>query len=430
MDLVDRFKENLNTAPGESPLPPPTQTDEMTTTSSTWNTFVEAMENARKKASTLFVAPEPGSPGAAASSAPASPSAAPGGESAVAATMKTWWDEAATFFEETKISVEEKISEYTSPQEIQNDPLKHIRALLVSYTEALEQAKNEAFNLGMAAESLARLSAPVLGKALVEPFGESGMVTSQFAKYRDLQQQLLVPVLDEMRQGVEQVTTLANDEIVKIQGLQTRFKRRDRLHKSLSDMKARVDLKREKNSRRLAEGFQVDSKQMEELYELTRAMDSIDADFRSTSEQLVVKSAEVLKNRSRTFRDIFLKLVETQNAFVYRLGGSCSVPFQQLVEELRNEFPPADEMEEPGSLTWRSHHSDEFIPMKTAPSRRATMSFAESVEKQPAVAGLTSTAASALAGQGEATSPSRYAYKRDKTPTSPIRRAGTSAVLS
>ena len=428
MDLVDRFKETLNTPPGETPLPPPTVSDEMTTSSSTWNTFVESMENARKKATTYFTDSDPSSPKnpkPASHDDPNTPlqdGPAVAEESVVSTTVKQWWEEATTFFEETKITVEEKISELTSPVEIRNDPMKHIRALLVVYTEALEQSKNEAFNLGMAVESMARMSSPMLGKALAEPFGDTGMVTTQFSKYRELQQRLLVPVLDEVRLGVEQLTAMANDEIVKIQNLQTRFKRRDRLHKSLSDMKSRVELKREKNSRRLAEGFQVDSKQMEELYELTRAMDAIDSDFRSTSEQLVVKSAEVLKNRSRTFRDIFLKLGETQNAFVYRLGNSCSFPFQQFVEELRADFPPADEMEEPASLTWRSHASDEeYIPMKTAPSRRATMSFAE-----PAVAGLTTTATAALAQSD--TSPSRYSYKRP--PTSPVKRSGTSAVLN
>lgn len=438
MDLVDRFKQNLNTSPdAELPASGPLVLSEMTTTSTTWNTFLESMESARKKASDMFTKSSNGGEEISASKENVSSLPAPTEsekDSGLSITMKSWLTEASAFIEETRISVEEKITEMTGPVEMKNDPLKNLRLLLVSYTNALEQVKAEAFNFGLSAENMGRLGSQVLGRSLVEPFGESGTVTEQFAVYKDKHMKLIIPALDEVRGGVEVITQMVNDEIGRIQGLQTRFKRRDRLHQSLSDMKSRVNIKREKNNRRAAEGLQVDSKQMEELYELTRAMDAIDSDFRLTSEQLVGKCQEVLGNRSRTFHKILTKLVEVQNTYLYRLGSTCSIPFQELVEALHADVPSVDELEEVGSLTWRSDEKDanqqpEYMPMKMSPSRRATTTFTTDSLGDPVseIPGLSGSAAAALKTASNAP-PNRYSYSRGGG-GSPIRRAGTSALL-
>ena len=421
MDLVDRFKKNLQAptdAAAAPETPPPLVSDQMTTSSSTWATFIESMENAKQKASELFSPADPiavqVSKSVERETVPTSPS---GGDGAVAATVKSWWTDATAFFEETRITVEEKISEMTGPVEMKNDPLRNLRILLVAYTNTLEQLKAEAFNFSMGAESMSRVGSQILARSLVEPFGESGTVTEQFAVYKDKLSGLVVPALEEVRGGVDAVSNLVADEIGKIQSLQTRFKRRDRLHQTLADMRSRVSIKREKHNRRLADGLAVDSQQMEELYELTRTADSIDSDFRITSEQLVSKCGEVLGNRSRSYQKILAKLVEVQNTFFYRISSTCSIPFQELHEAMLADVAPTDTIEEIGSLTWRSQASsadekqNEYMPMKTSPARRATMSFESS--------------------GAPASPPARYSYSRPKPlgVNSPVRRAGTSALL-
>ena len=409
MDLVDRFKQNLALDGGNSS---PLVSSEITTSSSTWNTFIESMENARQKASEMFDS----------SSQPENE--APAGQ--LATTVKSWWEDASAFLEETRITVEEKISELTGPVEMKNDPLKNLRLMLVSYTNALEQLKAEAFNLSLSAEHMGRMGAQVLGRSLTEPFGDSGTVSEQFVVYKERHAKLVQPALDEVHSGVAQLNQMVADEMAKIESLQTRFKRRDRLHKSLSDMRSRVNIRRDKNNRKTAEGLGVDSAQMEELYELTRTMDSIDSDFRLTSEQLIAKCQEIIGNRSRTFHTLFSKLVDVQNTFFYRIGNTCSIPFQELHEALQADVPPTDDIEEVGSLTWRSESSkQEYMPMKTSPSRRATMSFAD---ERPT--GLSGSGSAAL--KQPVSPPSRYSYARarQQEPTSPIRRAGTSNLLA
>jgi hypothetical protein len=417
MDLLDRFKQNLA---ADGPAEPSPLVDEnMTTSSSTWATFIESMESAKQKAAGMFTQND--------SVGVDSPQSLPTDTSTdlpVAATVKSWWTDAAAFFEETKISVEEKIAEMTGPEEMKNDPLRNLRLLLVSYTNALEQLKAEAFNWGMGADSMSRMGSQMLARSLVEPFGETGTVNEQFRVYKERFGGLVVPALDEARAGVELISQMVGDEIGKIQALQTRFKRRDRLHRSLSDMRARVNIKREKNNRRLAEGLPVDSQQMEELYELSRTADSIESDFRLTSEQLLAKCQEVLGNRSKSYHRIIAKLVEMQNTFFYRISSTCSIPFQELHEAMRADIPPTDDIEEITSLTWRSQITDpgveEYMPMKTSPVRRASVGF------ESPRGGLTGSGAAALTA-GPTTN--RYSYSRQKPGNSPIRRAGTSAIL-
>jgi hypothetical protein len=429
MDLLDRFKQNLQLPDSEmtTPEPSPLVQEQMTTTSSTWTTFLESMETAKQKAADMFTAAPEGSKVAPSISPPhvSTDSTAASSSTDVSTAVKGWWTDATAFFEETKISMEEKIAEMTGPVEMKNDPLKNLRLLLVSYTNALEQLKAEAFNFGMGAENMTRMGNQMLSRSLLEPFGESGTVVEQFGVYKERYTSLVLPALDEVRAGVENITQLVGDEVGKIQALQTRFKRRDRLHQSLSDMHARVNIKREKNNRRLQDGLPVDSQQMEELYELSRTADSIESDFRLTSEQLVAKCQEVLGNRSRTFQKIFTKLVEVQNTFFYRVSSTCSIPFQELHEAMRADIPTADEIDEIASLTWRSDvgnlpvREEEYMPMKTSPSRRATMSF----ESPKNAGGLTATAAAALNASGPSSPAARYSYSK------PVRRAGTSALL-
>jgi hypothetical protein len=413
MDLVDRFKQNLKTTEPVMEVSP--SADSMTTTSTTWTTFLESMENAKQKAAEIFSAPptDPIAVQVSKANIPETPTS-PSPEGPVAAAVKSWWTDATAFFEETRITVEEKIAEMTGPVEMKNDPLKNLRLLLVSYTNALEQLKADAFNLSMGAEIMSRIGSHNLARSLTEPFGESGTVTEQFGVYRDKYTNLVVPALEEVRGGVEMVSNMVTDEIGKIQALQTRFKRRDRLHQSLSDMHSRVRIKQEKHNRRLGDGLAVDSQQLEELYELTRTADSIDSDFRITSEQLVAKCEEVLGNRSRNYQKILAKIVEIQNTFFYRISSTCSIPFQELHEAMLADVPPSDTLEDIGSLTWRSQVSEpleknpkeEYMPMKTSPSRRNTMAF----------------------DSGPTSPPARYSYTRPKG-NSPIRRAGTSALL-
>ena len=438
MDLIDRLKQTFSPAEEEvMPAPlvdvtpvvgtpvvdPAAPVDPMTTNSSTWTTFVESMDSARKRASVIFTIPD--------SSAEAGADPAAAGGPGFGSTVRDWWGEATAFMEETKISVEEKIAEMTGPSPIKNDPLGKLRSSLTTYTEALEQLRTEAFNLGMSAENMARLGSPGLARSIADTFG-AGTVTDQFEVYRERQGKLVVPILDETRSGVETITAMVTDEITKIQSIQTRFKRRDRLHQSLVDMRARVEVKRGKNNRRVADGLPMDTKAMEETYELTRTMESIESDFRVTSEQLVSKCNDVMGRKSQQFHEILVKLVDTQNAFFYRVGGSCSIPFQELLEAMKADKPGLDDMEDLGShaLTWRSNaddkvsvkssSNDDFVPMKVAPPRRATVSISK-IDLENAK------------GADANLSPSSYAYRRDRagSGTSPaaVRRAGTSTLL-
>jgi hypothetical protein len=386
MDLIEKVKEALT---------PPNEVEVSSTTEpTTWATFVESMDSARKKAGEMMTIPE----------------------------TSGWWNEAAAFIEETRISVEEKISEITGPSEIKDDPLKSLRMDLATYADVLEQLKQETFNLGMAAENMARLGSGGLGRAVADCFGEASTVKDQFMTYKEKHEQVFIPILDEVRSGVEKVTALVADETTKIQSVLARFKRRDRLHRSLVDMKARVDLRREKNNRKVAEGLVVDSKAMEELYELTRTMDSIESDFRITSEQLVNKCTELIKNKSKSFHSIFLKVVDVQNTFFYRVGGSCSIPFADMQEAFKNDVPSEDEMEDlgPHPLTWRDNGPDlgdtqnaEYMSLKSAPLRRSTVNINKT--------DLTTSPPANPAAN-------RFSYRRPGS-TSPLRKAGTSALL-
>jgi hypothetical protein len=276
----------------------------------------------------------------------------------------------------------------------------------------------------MTAENMGRLGAAPLGKSITDVFGESSPVKDQFDVYKDKHTKLVLPVLDEVRLGVEQITAMVTEEITKIQAIQTRFKRRDRLHQSLVDMRSRVDLKREKNNRRVAEGMQVDSKSMEELYELTRAMDSIESDFRITSEQLVAKCNELLGAKSAQFHSIFLKLVETQNAFFYRVGGSCSIPFQELYEAMRADKPGPDDPIELGDhvLTWRGEVPSGAVENSTTTVNKMPLSRRNTVNISKLDSG-----APAETGVAASDSPTTSTYRRDRSGS--FRRAGTSALL-
>ena len=424
MDLIDKFKQNLNSAGADEPIntgpiggssaAATDGGDIITTGSNTWNTFVESMDSARKRASVIFTIPE----------ADAAAAAEPAQESAFTGTLKGWWSDASAFLEETRISVEEKISEMTGPSQIKNDSLSKLRMALSEYTESLEQLRTEAFNLGMTAENMGRLGAAPLGKCIADVFGESSPLKDQFDVYKDKHTKLVVPLLDEVRLGVEQITAMVTEDITNIQAIQTRFKRRDRLHQSLVDMRSRVDLKREKNNRRVADGMQVDSKSMEELYELTRAMDSIESDFRITSEQLVAKCNELLGAKSAKFHSIFLKLVETQNAFFYRVGGSCSIPFQELYEAMRADKPGPDDPIVLGDrpLTWRGEFSSGAVENPTTTVNKMPLSRLNTVNISKLDAGAPTE--TAVAGSDSQTNPT---YRRDRSGS--FRRAGTSSAL-
>lgn len=432
MEYFDKIKQSVTgeavpVAVPEVPVaaesPPPIDT----TNGSTWTTFVESMDHARKRASVIFTIPEnnhhvehsdgkiiPDTPNAPIQAGSVGQTEAPA-SSVVTSAVKSWWEEAASFMEEAKMSVEEKISEMTAPVEIKNDPLRKLRELLVVYSDSLEELKTESFNFAMAAENVSRLGSAGLERTVAEAFLPNSLVPKYFSLYKGVHTKSVEPALEEVRQSSEEITALITEELTKIQTAQTRFRRRDRLHKTLQDMRARVDLRREKNNRKLVEGIPVDAKSMEELYELTRGMDSVEADFRITSEQLVGKCNELLGNRGRSFGAIFLRLLETQNAFFYRISTFASVPFQELVESFRARPPLPDELEDlgPHALTWRSHpNSDEEVSVP-APSRRATVNInsAELASLSPV-------------------SPSRYSYRRERqVGVSPIRRAGTAAVL-
>lgn len=427
MDLIDKVKEAF-TPRSEILDPGPVVVSPLDggTGPSTWDTFVESMDSARRRASELLAIPASSETGTNPRSPPE-----------ISTTVKSWWSDAAAFIEETRISVEEKISEMTGPTEIKNDPLRILRKYLASYTDALEKLKQETFNLGMAAENMARLGSGGLGRAVSECFGEDSTVKDQFMTYKEKQEKIVVPILDEVRSGVENVTALIADESTKIQSVLTRFKRRDRLHRSLVDMKSRVEIKREKNNRKVAEGLVVDSKSMEELYELTRAMDSIESDFRITSEQLVNKCTELIKNKSKSFHTIFLTLINVQNTFFYRIGGSCSIPFADMQEAFKTDVPNEDEMEDlgPHALTWRDDsgsytnasadpESPEFMPLKTAPSRRATVNISKTDLTTSLPSGLTSSAIHGASNPAV----NRFSYRRGGS-NSPLRKAVTSALL-
>ena len=332
----------------------------------------------------------------------------------VSSTVKSWWDGASSFMEEAKISMEEKISEMTGPSEIKNDPLRKYRDQLVVYVDALEELKCESFNFAMTAENFARLSSPGLGRLVTECF--NGSVVNAYQRYTSLHEKTIKPALDEIHSGSDSVTALISEEIGKVQLIQTRFKRRDRLHRTLLDMRARVEIRREKNNRQLVSGGSVDAKSVEELYEVTRSMDSIESDFRSTSEQLVNKCVDLLSNRSESFLKIFQKVIETQNTFYYRISTFSSVPFQELVESIRNNEVGKDQVEQlgPHALTWRSHNNsdDETTKPPIVLNRRASVEVYQT-EQQPT--------------QGEI-SPSRFSYRRDRQ--SPIRRSGTTALTT
>lgn len=422
-DLIDKVKQAFT--------PPVIDEQSASETKPTsWDTFVESMDSARRKAEELLTIPESSSPAATAATGASS-----GTE--ISTAVKSWWSDATAFFEETRISVEEKISEMTGPTEIKNDPLKNLRTYLATYTDVLEQLKKETFSMGMAAENMSRVGSGGLGRALSDCFNQDSTVKDHFTTYKEKHEKVLVPILEEVKSGVENISALIAEESIKIQSILTRFKRRDRLHRSLLDMKSRVDIKRDKNNRKVADGLVVDSKTMEELYELTRTMDSIEADFRITSEQLVNKCSELIKNRSKSFHAIFLKVIEIQNTFFYRIGGSCSIPFADMLEAFKNDEPSEDEMEDlgPHALTWRDNAPDlaetkpaepaEFLPLKTAPLRRATVSINKTDLTTSPPSGLTTSALNSAPSPGA----NRFSYRRAGGSVSPMRRAGTSALL-
>ena len=382
-------------APPLAATPPVSNTPPKETT---WTTFVESMDNARKRASVIFTMPPAEAlpetipveaPVVAANPSLPSPTTPTGPSAAV----QSWWDDATHFFEETKLSIDEKFTEMTGPSEIKNDPLRKLRDSLVTYNDALEALKSEAMNVSIFAENYARLGAASLGTGIEEGLGPNSMLNGLFKLYKEKHGRLILPALDELRSGIEQVGGMILEEANKIQAIQTRFKRRDRLHKTLLDQRARVDLRRDRNNRKILEGLQVDSRALDDLYEQTKTMEGLEGDFRITSEQVISKCFEVLSNRSRTFHTMFTKMVEVQNVFIYRMSSSCSIPFQEMFENVRFNVPPEDEMDDLGShpLTWRSRqNSDEentsSSPKKSvgekpsptsSPSRRATINIVQ-----------------------------------------------------
>jgi hypothetical protein len=203
---------------------------------------------------------------------------------------------------------------------------------------------------------------------------------------------LVLPILGEIRSGVEEITSMITEETANIQAIQVRFKRRDRLHKTLLDQRARVELRRERNNRKVLEGLTVDSRSMDDLYEQTRTLDSLETDFRVTSEQLITKCNQILQNKSKTFHSMFLKFIEVQNTFIYRMSHSCSIPYQELYEHIKFHVPPQDDLDDLGShpLTWRSREVSDTegpsetshiarlaseAPVKSSFSRRATINL-------------------------------------------------------
>ena len=397
----------------------------------TWTTFVESMDHARKRASVMFTMPpttaeppensqpEPEVPLSSPTTPAPQDTSVASSTAVVPSAMKSWFDDAAHFFEETKLSIDERITEMTGPAEIKNDPLRKLRDGLVTYNDALESLKTEAMNVSIFAENFARLGAASVGTGIEEGLGQNSMMNGLFKTYKEKHARLILPALDELRAGVETVGGMIVEEVNKIQAVQTRFKRRDRLHKTLLDQRARVELRRERNNKKVLEGLQVESRALDDLYEQSRAMEALESDFRITSEQVISKCNALLQNRSRTYHGIFTKLVETQNTFIYRLSNSCSIPFQEMFENIRFNVPPEDEMDDLGShpLTWRSRqNSDEETTSptkeeKVSPtfSRRATVNIAQrdSINlKIPQV-------------------PQAYTYQKGST----IRRAGTAAIL-
>ena len=322
---------------------------------STWTTFVESMDNARRRASVIFTPAPPDEPPLVALTVSSS-------------IVKTWWDEAASFLEETKLSMEEKLADLAGPSEIKNDPLRKLRESLGLYSDTLEQLKLEAFNFALSAETLGRVgSSSGLEMAIQECCNIQ--IFDQYGMYGDKHTHLVRPILTEVKEGVEDITAIISEEVLKIHSLLTRFKRRDKIHKSVLDHRARVELKRDKNNKRSAEGLPVD---LEEVYALSRQMDTVESDFRVNSEQLVQKCNDVLGNRSKTVQRILTQLVDIQNTYMYRIGNSCSIPFQELFEHLKTHTVNEDMMEDlgPHPLTWRSRENsdeegrDEVRPLK------------------------------------------------------------------
>ena len=411
MEYWQKLRETY--APSEAAVEPHVDPVDVTAGAAggTWTTFVESMEHARDRASEIFVKDvAKDEKGDAVEAEAAVPAAAP-------SLLKSWWEEATQYIEEAKISVEEKISEISGPSEIKNDPLRKLKDQLLLYSDALEELKSESFNFAISAETMTRLgTGGGIGRSVNDAFASNVLggkniyvpcsVPDVVDRYGALHSKFVIPAIDEVRQGSESVTAMVTEELTKIQAIQTRFKRRDRLHKTLLDMRARVELRREKNNRKLAEGLAVDAKSMEELYEVTRGMDSIESDFRITSEQLVTKCSELLSNKSKDYMQIVLRLIEIQNSFYYRISNFCSVPCQELVESIRTHELPLDELEDlgPHPLTWRSQPEEEEAEHHPKPlPRRSSVDVVE-----PPL------------------SPGKYSYRRDRGPV--IRRAGTSAL--
>jgi hypothetical protein len=318
---------------------------------STWDSFVDSMEHARKRASVILTGDviETHPPPLIESKLPT--------ESDFAATLRSWWIEATQLMEEAKITVEEKWTEMVGAEEIRNDPLRRLREQLQVYEESLEQLKTEAYTFALCGESFTRIGSQGLETAIRECFDQRGpqSIGDQYIAYKSTHTECITPIINEVRGGIEHVTNMIAEEVAKLHALKARYSRRDRLHKNLMDQRARVGARRETDSKRRLEGGVIDSKSLEELYEMSRTMDAIDSDFRFTSEQIIMTSEEILSHRSQTFQKLFAQLIEVQNACIYQIGHTCSNPFQELLENVTDLTPLEDDLTDLGShpLTWR-----------------------------------------------------------------------------
>ena len=289
--------------------------DSMQTTSPTWETVVGSVEEAGKRMSSIFVVAE---------DATGTP------EGGIMSRLKSWWEDASGYVEEATVTVSEKLSELQASPPVPDDPLKAMRDDATSYKSLLDGLRTEVLNFSILIDSIKRQSVADEDSISSQLRGLSdAALFGQFAAYVDIHKEFSSShTLSEARDKVQGMVKEIQSEAERVSALMTRFRRRDKIYSSISDLKEKLHKKRDKH-RASVQLAAPDPRKMQDLFETTTLLEEARKEFKVTSEALVQKANELLPNKGLFFQQIFANLINIQKS-VFDSGSKLGASLTQL----------------------------------------------------------------------------------------------------
>ena len=287
----------------------------MTSSSPAWNSVVDTVHSAGQRMSQMFTVAE---------------DAAAVQEGGIVRKLQTWWDDATGYVQDAGQSVQSTIAELSAPAPVPNDPLQPIRDDCKAYFSLLDSLRTEVLNFSLMIDSIRRPGSAD-HDALSEQIrlmGDSALY-GQYAAYVDIHRAFSTSeTLTNAREAIGRLLADIQVESEKVGGLQTRFRRRDKIHGTISESQGKLSKRKEKHRGSTVRGS-IDPRVMQEIFEITTGMEEARKEFRVASDAIVERANEILVNKGVTFQRLLATLVDIQRQ-VFESGTTLGTSLAQL----------------------------------------------------------------------------------------------------